>query len=51
MLDDHGMLPVCNDSEIKTLDAGTATSQDPEMAEWYIRRQEKQDEGAGVFQG
>ena len=35
-VDDHGMLPVCNDSEIKTLDA--ESSQDPEMAEWYIRK-------------
>lgn len=35
-VDDHGMLPVCNDSEIKTLVA--ESSQDPEMAEWYIRK-------------
>ena len=30
-VDDHGMSPVCNDSEIKTLVA--ESSQDPEMAE------------------
>ena len=35
-VDDHGISPVCNDSEIKTLDA--ESSQDPEMAEWYIRK-------------